>query len=135
MTTLARLLFPAPAIRRSPAVIFGWWEDRRPVYNLIVGATGLVTLGAVELLNYLPPHDPNPIPWAIGVVVYGIAANVCYTFGSVAEALLARLFGDELLPVGPTLFRHGLVFSVGLTLLPIGFAWLDYLVSALKYVL
>jgi hypothetical protein len=30
-------------------------------------------------------------------------------------------------PVGPTLFRYGLVFSVGLTLFPIGLAWLDYL--------
>ncbi|CAN5907917.1 hypothetical protein BH11GEM1_BH11GEM1_07710 [soil metagenome] len=37
MTTLTRLLFPQPAIRRSPATLFAWWEARRPIYNAVVG--------------------------------------------------------------------------------------------------
>ncbi len=134
MTALARLLFPAPAVRRSPEVIVGWWERRRPVYNVIVGATGLLSWGVVELLAWLPPNRQGHLPWQL-ILVFGIGANVCYTFGSVVESLLARVWGDELLPVGPTLWRHGLVFSVGLSLLPIGFAWVDYLFSAVKYLL
>ena len=134
MTTLARLLFPAPAVRRTPAVIFGWWEARRPAYNLIVGGAGVLTVGFVELLGWLPPSRGLHVPWQV-VVVYGVAANICYTFGSVFESLLARIWGDEVLPIGPTLFRHGLVFSVGLTLLPMALAWVGYLVAALKYLL
>ena len=49
---------------------------------------------------------------------YALLANACYTLGPVAELVLRRLLGDRLLPVGPLLFRQGLVFSVGLTLLP-----------------
>jgi hypothetical protein len=39
------------------------------------------------------------------------------------------------MPVGPTLFRHGLIFSVGLTLFPIGVAWLGYLIAAAKWIM
>lgn len=128
MAALARLLFPLPALRRTPEVIFGWWESRRPTYNLIVGGAGLITLGTMQLISWLPPHMPMGVPWQL-VVVYGVLANVCYTFGAMIEAALARAWGDTVAPVGPTLFRHGLVFSVGLTLLPIPLAWLGYLVG------
>ena len=74
------------------------------------------------------------VPWQ-AVVAYGIAANVCYSFGYLMEWLLDRLWGDEVAPVGPTLFRHGLVFSVGLTVLPIGIAWVGYLLSAARALL
>jgi len=134
MTALARLLFPVPALRRSPEVILGWWESRRPTYNLIVGGAGLLTLGTIEVLSLLPPHLPMRVPWQL-VVIYGVLANVCYSFGFLFESLLARLWGDEVAPIGPTLFRHGLVFSVGLTLLPIGVAWLGYLFGAVKWLL
>ena len=62
MTALARLLFPAPALRRSPEMLFAWWESRRPTFNVIVGGTGLLTLCVLELLSRLPPHlQPNPL--------------------------------------------------------------------------
>ena len=134
MTALARLLFPLPAKRRSPEVILGWWESRRPTYNLVVGGAGLLTLGTLEVLSWLPPHLPLSVPWQ-AVVLYGVCANVCYTFGFMFESLLARLWGNDVAPVGPTLFRHGLVFSVGLTLLPIGVAWVGYLISATRWLL
>lgn len=134
MTALARLLFPAPAIRRSPGQIFAWWESRRPTYNLVVGGAGLITLGTVELVSMLPPHLPMHVPWPV-IVPYGALANVCYSFGFLFESLLARLWGDDVAPVGPTLFRQGLVFSVGLTLFPIGVAWLVYLLGAVKWLL
>lgn len=126
MTALARVLFPVPDVRRSPATLLAWWERRRPLYNFVVGSTGLVTLGTLHVISWLPPHlgvDP-PLPL---IILYGIAANACYTFGFALEALLQRLWGDDVAPVGPTLWRHGLVFSVGLTLFPIAIAWLAYL--------
>jgi hypothetical protein len=134
MTALARLLFPAPALRRSPEMLFAWWESRRPTYNLLVGGAGLVTLGTIQVLSLLPPHMPLSVPWQ-AVVLYGVSANVCYTFGYLLEWLFGQLWGDEVAPVGPTLFRHGLIFSVWLTLLPIGIAWLGYLFGALKWLL
>ena len=47
MPALARLLFPVPDVRRSPSTLLAWWESRRPIYNLIVGGTGLVTLATL----------------------------------------------------------------------------------------
>jgi hypothetical protein len=134
MSALVRLLFPVPDVRRSPATLLVWWESRRPTYNLIVGGTGLVTLAVLRVLSWLPPHIPFDVPLAL-VVVYGICANLCYTFGFAVEALLQRLWGEEVAPVGPTLFRHGLVFSIGLTLFPIGIAWLVYLSNAAQLIL
>lgn len=133
MTALARLLFPLPAVRRTTEII-GWWESRRPTYNLIVGGAGLITLGTIQLMSWLPPHLPMTVPWQV-VVIYGLTANVCYTFGAIIESALVRLWGDDVAPVGPTLFRHGLVFSVGLTLLPIGIAWLNYIAGAARWLI
>jgi hypothetical protein len=126
------MLFPAPDIRRSPATLLAWWERRRPLYNLIVGSTGLVTLTTLQVLSWLPPHLTFDAPLAL-IILYGVAANACYTFGFALEALLQRLWGDDVAPVGPTLWRHGLVFSVGLTLFPIGIAWIAYLANATRW--
>ncbi|MES2179016.1 MAG: hypothetical protein V4550_14240 [Gemmatimonadota bacterium] len=134
MTALTRLLFPVPALRRSPEMIFAWWESRRPVYNLIVGGTGLVTLASISVIGLLPPHPPLQVPWQ-AVVLYGVLANVCYSFGFAIEALLERLWGNDVAPAGPLLFRQGLAFGVGLTLLPIGLAWVGYLVALGKMIL
>ena len=128
MTALARLLFPLPAVRRSTRTLFGWWEKRRLSYNVIVGGAGVITLLTTQAIGLLPPHMDFRVPWP-AVVLFGVCANVCYTFGFAFEALLERVWGDDVAPVGPTLFRYGLVFSVGLTLCPIGIAWLGYLVT------
>lgn len=134
MAALAQLLFPVPDVRRSPATLFAWWESRRPAYNLIVGGTGLVTLAALHALSWLPPHVRFDAPWPL-VILYGVCANICYSCGFAVEALLERLWGQDVAPVGPTLFRHGLVFSVGLTLFPIGIAWLSWLILAARHLL
>lgn len=134
MTALTRLLFPLPALRRSPATLFTWWEARRPAYNAIVGSAGLITLATTQAISLLPPHMPLHVPWQI-VALYGLSANAFYSFGFACEATLQRLWGDDIAPVGPTLFRYGLVFSVGLTLLPIAVAWMGYLALGLTYML
>ncbi|MGH7615852.1 MAG: hypothetical protein ACREPM_01340 [Gemmatimonadaceae bacterium] len=111
------VLYPVAA-RRNTGSIIGWWESRRLTFNLIVGGAGLLTLGALRLIFWLPPQMPMPF---LGqpIILFGVMANVCYTFGWMLEASAQRFWGDRVRPIGPALFRQGIAFSVGLTLLPI----------------
>ncbi len=119
MSALAEFLFPAPA-PRSVASIVKWWERRRLAYNVAVGAAGAFSLLAVNGIMLLPPHpfgtQPG-IPWQ-GAVVFGVLANLCYLLGPAAEIATYKLWDRSVLPSGPTLYRMGLTFSVGLALLP-----------------
>ena len=116
---ISELLFPLPAVRRTPIGILTWWESRRLIYNVIVGATGIATLGVIAAISVIPPGVPHLVPPIQAIVAYGLLANVCYTFGAFVEIGLQSLWKDRVLPVGPALFRQGLSFSVGLTALPI----------------
>jgi hypothetical protein len=113
---LQRLLFE-PSLVRSPLHVVRWWESRRLAYNVIVGSVGLGTLAYGNALNIVFGNGPLPAPW-IAVVAYGVAANLCYSFGWVVETLAERWLGRPVYGLGPALFRHGLVFSVGLTAIP-----------------
>ncbi len=117
MTELTEFLFPAPA-RRSVSGIVRWWESRRLAYNVFVGGAGLVSLSAVGLTALLPGAFPAPSDWPFIVLAFAVMANVCYLLGPTVEIGLQKLWGDKVLPVGPTLFRMGLTFSVGLALFP-----------------
>ena len=135
MSALVRLLYPVPALSRSPGAVVGWWEHRRLTYNLVVGGTGLVSLVAVNLLQLLPPPEFRfGVPFG-AVVAFGVLANVFYTGGWAAELLFNAWWRHDPPPVGPILFRQGLIFSVGLALLPIGMAGLGWLVRLLKLIL
>ena len=116
MTELTEFLFPAPA-RRTAGGIVRWWESRRLAYNVLVGGAGLFSLGVMNLITLLPGLPPLSGQW-IGAVAFGVMANVCYMLGPTVEIALQKLWGDKLLPVGPSLFRMGLTFSVGLALFP-----------------
>ena len=119
MTAIAEFLFPAPAERR-PTAIIRWWEARRLQYNLIVGSAGVVSLSAVLLADILVfGGGENPSMLWVPVVVFGVLANLCYCLGPTVEVAVERIWGRTLLPVGPSLFRMGLTFSVGLALLPV----------------
>ena len=113
------VLFPLPATRRTAFGILTWWESRRLAYNIIVGATGLVTLGIISAISLIPPGLPRFTPPVQLILAYGALANICYTFGPMVEIGLQQIWKDRVLPVGPTLFRQGLAFSVGLTMLPV----------------
>ena len=113
------VLFPLPANRRTPFGILNWWESRRLVYNIVVGLTGLGTLATVWAISLIPPGLPRFTPPIELILAYGALANICYTFGPMVEIGLQQLWKDRVLPVGPTLFRQGLAFSVGLTMLPV----------------
>ena len=116
MPDLVTVLFPAPSIRRSPLAVWKWWESRRLTYNALVGSAGLATLAANFVLWGGPRNGLAPL---LAAAAYGLAANVCYSLGPAAELLLQRWLERDTYGLGPALFRHGLVFSVGLTLLPI----------------
>ena len=133
MTMLGNVLFPSAAPRRTLAILT-WWESRRGVFNLIVGATGLFTLLVVWLMSFIPPGVPFMFDWRV-IVAYGLLANVCYSFGWVAEVAAQRLWGNRISPLGPVLFRQGLAFSVGLTLLPTLLASMTWVVRAGMWIL
>lgn len=119
MTALTEFLFPAPARRRSGQIL-RWWEARRLSYNLIVGSAGGLSLGLVTVISLLPPHPLGMrlfFPWP-AVIAFGVLANLCYLLGPTVEITAEKLWGSRVLPLGPTLFRMGLTFSVGLALLP-----------------
>lgn len=134
MTSLVDRLYPLPDYRRTPLTLLTWWESRRPLYNGIVGTAGLVTVSWITLLSSIPPF-PEALPIAaaaIAAVVYGLAANACYTLGWGLEMLARAVWGREAPDLGPVLLRQGLIFSVGLTLLPafvFTFVWLLHLVT------
>ena len=84
----------------------------------MVGSAGVVTLVFVRLISWMPPGVPVFFDWR-PVAAYGLLANLCYTFGWAIEATAQRIWGEKCPPFGPALFRQGVAFSVGLTLLPI----------------
>jgi len=129
MSALTRFFFRNEVTCRTPTEVIGWWEARRMAYNLTVGSTGLFTLGAVHLIARLPPSPVSiPLePTLIIPVIYGLLANVCYTGGWAFELWIRNTLGREMEPVGPTLFRYGFTFSIGLTLFPIA------MISLLKF--
>jgi hypothetical protein len=127
-SALADFLYPAPAKRNAKSIIW-WWESRRLHYNAIVGGTGLVTMGVFEIITSLPPgaHD-IPFIWGPAILGYGLLANACYLLGPTAEIAIEKITRGKILPTGPGLFRMGLTFSVGLTLLPTLIAGIDWIV-------
>jgi hypothetical protein len=105
--------------------VIGWWESRRIPFNLIVGSAGLLTCiccGVVLVVaSILAPNDSDmgsPLVGLIGILLYGIIANVCYTGGWVAELGIRKLWPHEGDRFGTTSFFLGLLFSVLLTLTP-----------------
>ena len=134
MTALTRILFPLPDYRRTPWTLLRWWESRRLTYNVAVGGAGLVTLGFVALFGVLPPGLPAPVFVLRGIVVYAVLANLGYCLGWLAELAMRSLWREEAPDAGPALFRQGLSFAVGLTLLPIpvmGLSWFARVLSRL----
>ena len=116
MLSLTEFLYPAPA-PRSVRKIMGWWERRRLFYNLAVGAAGLVSLTAVTVVAAIV-NGGVQVALLVPAAVFGVLANVCYLFGPAIEVLAHLLWGRTVLPLGPSLYRIGLTFSVGLALFP-----------------
>ena len=113
---LSHLLYPR-AVARSAGAIVKWWEKRRPSYNLIVGGGAGLSVVIGSLLWLLPPNDlPLEIIPLEGYLGFLFLINLSYSVGPATEFLAHKLWGTHVRPVGPTLFRIGLTFSLGLTL-------------------
>lgn len=106
--------------------VIQWWEKRRLPYNLIVGATGVLTcvitlfIAAISSEIFGEPlamPDP-PILAIFGVILFGFAANVCFTGGWIAELLAQKLWNEKAAHFGQIAFTLGLGFSILLTLAP-----------------
>ena len=115
MSALVEMLYPVPDVRRTPLSLLGWWESRRPLYNQVVGTAGLFTLAVWYAIG---PWE-TPADLLIGAAIYTVMANVCYSMGWATEVVATALRGRQAPRLGPLLFRQGLIFSVGLTLLPV----------------
>src|SRR5207253_2780038 len=104
----------------------GWWELRRIPYNLIVGCVGIVTCVfiataalASEIVFGKEFGLPDPPIFAVlGVLLYAIAANLCYTGGWIAELLVRKLWPDGTDRFAVWIFSLGVIFSILVTLSP-----------------
>jgi len=126
MTLISDVLFPPADYRRTTYSLLTWWESRRLTYNICVGGAGMFTLVILRLISWLPPGVPMMWDWR-PIAAYALMANACYSFGALLEIVAQRVWKEKAPAMGPALFRQGLAFSVGLTLLPIlifSVAWL-----------
>ena len=96
-----------------------WWEIRRIPYNLAILVVGVFsgTIIAFAGGRMLGQDADFGHPF-IGMILYGLLANLCYTLGWITELLWS--WGDTALTekTRPKVFRAGLIFSAILTLLP-----------------
>jgi hypothetical protein len=116
-TLVERYLFSPLYAPGSAWSVLRWWERRRLFYNIVVGAAGLLTAAIAHLLALFSPGMEGP-PAAF-MLVYAIAANLFYSLGAPIDLVLRRALKERAGPVAQALFRYGLAFSIGLTLLPI----------------
>ncbi|MGB7309533.1 MAG: hypothetical protein WBC67_10765 [Candidatus Acidiferrales bacterium] len=106
--------------------VIGWWESRRVSFNLIVGSAGVfscIVVGVVAMgASILFDSDfglPDPPGFAlVGILLYGIMANICFTGGWLSELFVRRLWPREAHRFATLSFSLGLIFSVLLTLTP-----------------
>lgn len=106
-------LFAGPMDNGSAWDIIRWWEARRIPYNLVVGATGVLSLALflffINSANVLTPGEDAVEP--IALVVAPVIINICYTVGWVVELILKSIFGYR--PrTGPFLLKVGMGFSL-----------------------
>ena len=130
LRTFAALRNSALCRRDSPVnsarEAIGWWEARRIPFNLIVGSTGILTciivgvvaLGSELLFNSEFGFPDSPLFAVIGVIMYGILANVCFTGGWVTELIVRRVWPSQADRFATLTLSLGVIFSVLLTLAP-----------------
>ena len=124
---LIERMFFTPLYQSDQAwAIVGWWESRRPFYNICVGSAGLASLASAFLL--MPGNKSLP-GMLLASAVYGVLANVCYSLGAPVEMLLRRWLGRHAASAGPVLLRYGFVFSLGLTILPVPISFAVWVLS------
>ena len=128
------LEWPSEQERSSPrGEIIAWWEARRFRFNLYVGVVGVVTWLLVLVAGSAavkPGIDfEEPMAMFFGPLVYGFLANICYTFGWIADTVFYRGIPRT------RLYKAGVIFAVILTALPgvwAVVAWLTTVITGQK---
>jgi hypothetical protein len=102
-----------------PIEIVLWWEIRRIPYNLVVGATGAISLVLVFLFltwsGELKPGEDLIEPLAL--IAAPFAVNFCYTAGWIVELMLWVIRKRDVRS-GPILFVLGTGFSIIVVAIP-----------------
>ena len=86
----------------STGQVIRWWELRRLLYNVVLLVVGVAAIAGMEWLmtKVIPLGEDavEPMILVLGVVVYGVMVNLCYTLdGSSscgAESRIQCLRGD-----------------------------------------
>jgi hypothetical protein len=126
---IERVLFWRLFNRRAEVAHFRdylkWWELRRLPYNAIVGAAGMITCTVILVVAGIgsqkfnePLGMTSPFFAVMGVLLFGIAANVCYTGGWIVEWFVRKFWRERAGAFGEISFFLGVVFSVLLALFP-----------------
>lgn len=106
--------------------VIGWWEARRIPFNLIVGIAGLVSCIVIGVVGvgsfFLLGNDlgslGSPLASLFIVFIYGIAANVFFTGGWVAELIIRKFWPVQADRFATLTYALGVTFSVLLTVAP-----------------
>jgi hypothetical protein len=81
----------------------------------------ITTAWTCEQFGGVPLGLPDPpILAVIGVIAFGVIANVCYTGGWIVELLVAKAWRVESTRFGPIAFTLGTAFSVLVAFAPAG---------------
>jgi hypothetical protein len=106
--------------------VIRWWELRRLLYNAVLLAVGVAAIAGMEwLMGQVIPLGEDaiePMALVLGVAVYGLLANLCYTLGWLVELRGRKADPAVARRRGRWMFRAALLFSCVLTSLPFWFA-------------
>lgn len=98
--------------------LLNWWTAKWFLYNVIVGAVGLISMGIVffYLKTYMPSNILrwSNITWILMVVAfYAAACNCCYFLGWLADIIFLWLFEKTIsTSIKNILYLLGLLFSI-----------------------
>ncbi|WP_041592658.1 hypothetical protein [Terriglobus roseus] len=111
--------------------IVRWWEYRRLPFNAALLCVGLLSIGVFEwLMDKVIPRGEDavePMVLILGIGLYGLTANLCYTLGWVYELRSQSSPSARERHKAKRLFRDGLLASCVLTSAPLWFGFLYYL--------
>jgi hypothetical protein len=115
------------------AHVFKWWELRRVPYNAALVFIGVAAIAGMEwLMGQVIPLGEDavePMALMLGILLYGFAANVCYTLGWIIELHGRRRDPTLARERARWMFRAGMLFSALLTTTPFWFGcafWLSH---------
>ncbi|HEX3798617.1 MAG TPA: hypothetical protein VH413_07945 [Verrucomicrobiae bacterium] len=131
-------LFQRPADCETALQIVRWWELRRIPYNLIVGLVGIFNCACIfGMLILFPAAQTNgfargfPGLPLVGIFIYGVMANICYSGGWVAEIAAVKIWERRGHDFGQISFALGILFSILLTMLPATLCLIFFIIKSI----